>query len=140
MGKSKDKLARFAIAIFLILFLTFFIWVILSSKRPAPSYLPVSKHLSGEQRESLRKAKEKWQAEKKTTSKYSKSPSLKSFNLSYEKRKEIYINYTEDPSWDFPNGFSKKWMDYRMEKYTKRFNISEGDMLRIITEGVQKGW
>ena len=115
-----------------------FIWLIIFLSKPCTRcHPPASENLSEEQKESLQKAKERWQAKKE---KLHQSSPLKSFNLSYEKRKEIYINFTEDPSYDLLNGYSKEMDNYRFEKYTKRYNISEGDILRILTEGLQKGW
>ena len=68
-----------------------------------------------------------------------KSP-LQYSELSYEKRKEIYIDFAEDPSFDSLTPYSEKMYDYRMEKYTNRYNISKNAMARIMLEGIQKGW
>ena len=135
MKESEDKLKEFAPIIFIILLFIFLVFMSLHSAKSSYQR-KVQKPSSTIPKQSS----ESKPSKKSYPSVRSSTDRLKSFNLSYEKRKEIYINFTEDPSYDLPKGYSKKMGDYRFKKYTERYNISEADILRILTEGVQKGW
>lgn len=70
---------------------------------------------------------------------HEKSHAKKIHELTYTKRKEIYIEYTEDPVWDY--GWpQEKIHKYLNEKYMKKYRISKSDITMILMEGVQKGW
>jgi len=75
--------------------------------------------------EKLYQAEEKSKEEKATFEdfiKYEKSRAKRIHELSYSQRKEIYIDYTEDPVWDF--GWSQeKTHEYLNDKYTKKYGI-----------------